>query len=105
MGPPFQGRRAPGLKGPAYSRVLVGRPFQGRLVIALMLLASYQLQAQVTSDRLLRAASEARNWLTYSGSYRSERFTRLAQITPANVANLEQKWVLQTQVLGAWQAT
>src|SRR5215470_1490030 len=72
---------------------------------AAVLLASYQLHAQVTSDRLLRAASEARNWLTYSGSYRSERYTRLDQITPANVANLEQKWVLQTQVLGAWQAT
>jgi alcohol dehydrogenase (cytochrome c) len=72
---------------------------------ALMLLASYHLHAQVTSDRLLRAASEPRNWLTYSGSYRSERYTPLDQITPANVANLEQKWVFQTQVLGAWQAT
>ena len=30
-----------------------------------VLLASYQLHAQVSYDRLLRAASEPRNWLTY----------------------------------------
>ena len=70
-----------------------------------LVLASYHLHAQVLSDRLVRAAAEARNWLTYSGSYESQRYSRLAQITPANVTNLEQQWVLQAQVFGAWQAT
>ena len=74
-------------------------------VLGLMLLASFHLHAQVTSDRLLRAAAEPRNWLTYSGSYMSQRYSRLDQITPANVKNLEQQWVLQTPVIGAWQAT
>jgi alcohol dehydrogenase (cytochrome c) len=70
-----------------------------------LLLASYHLHAQVTSDRLVRAAAEPRNWLTYSGGYESQRYSRLAQITPANVTNLEQQWVLQAQVFGAWQST
>ncbi len=70
-----------------------------------LLLASFQVHAQVSSDRLLRAAAEPRNWLTYSGTYQSQRYSRLDQITPANVTNLEQKWVLQAQVFGAWQST
>jgi alcohol dehydrogenase (cytochrome c) len=71
----------------------------------LLLLASYHVHAQVSSDRLVRAAADARNWLTYSGTYQSQRYSRLAQITPANVTNLEQQWVLQAQVFGAWQST
>ena len=64
-----------------------------------------RLAAQVTPDRLLRAAQEPQNWLTYSGGYASQRYTTLRQVTPLNVRNLEQKWVLQGQVLGAWQST
>jgi alcohol dehydrogenase (cytochrome c) len=69
-----------------------------------VLVASYQLQAQVSYDRLLRAASEPRNWLIYSGTYASQRYSLLNQITPANAANLEQKWMYQNQVFGAWQS-
>jgi alcohol dehydrogenase (cytochrome c) len=61
--------------------------------------------AQVTFDRLLRAADEPQNWLTYSGGYASQRFTTLRQIDLSNVKNLEQKWVLQNQVSGAWQSS
>ena len=64
-----------------------------------------RLGAQVTPDRLLRAAQEPQNWLTYSGDYTSQRYTALRQVTPLNVRDLEQKWVLQGQVLGAWQST
>jgi alcohol dehydrogenase (cytochrome c) len=69
-----------------------------------LLLASYQLHAQVSYDRLRRAASEPRNWLIYSGTYNSQRYSLLNQITPANVANLEHKWMFQNQVFGAWQS-
>ncbi|MGH9373617.1 MAG: PQQ-dependent dehydrogenase, methanol/ethanol family [Vicinamibacterales bacterium] len=64
-----------------------------------------RLDAQVTYDRLLNAAKEPRNWLTYSGSYASQRYTELTELTPANVTNLEQKWVFQGSVVGAWQST
>ncbi len=60
---------------------------------------------QVTPERIVRADREPQNWLTYSGGYASDRYTMLRQVTPQNVANLEQKWVLQGQVLGAWQST
>src|SRR5439155_20981466 len=45
---------------------------------------------QVSYERLLRAAGEPQNWLTYSGTYASQRYSVLGQITPANVKNLEQ---------------
>ena len=66
--------------------------------------ASYTLDAQVTQDRLLRAASEPQNWLTYNGTYSSQRYSTLDRITPANVTRLESKWVVQNQVFGAWQS-
>jgi alcohol dehydrogenase (cytochrome c) len=71
---------------------------------ALVVLAVYPAAAQVSSERLLGALGEAANWLTYGGTYSSQRHSPLTQITPANVANLESKWVLQDQVFGAWQS-
>ena len=71
----------------------------------LFALAGVAAAQQVTPDRLVRAASEPHNWLTYSGTYASQRHTPLREITPQNVRNLEQKWVLQGQVLGAWQSS
>ena len=62
-------------------------------------------QAQVTSERLLHAAQEPRNWLTYSGGYDSHRHSLLDRITPANVKNLEQKWVFQAQSLQVFETT
>src|SRR5205085_4823565 len=74
------------------------------LLVALVAAASLQLDAQVSSDRILRAAAEPGNWLTYNGTYNSQRYSTLDQITPDNVTHLESKWVLQDQVLGAWQS-
>jgi alcohol dehydrogenase (cytochrome c) len=75
-------------------------------VICLALLgASYAAAQPVTPERIVRAAEEPANWLTYSGGYSSQRHTSLREITRANVRNLEQKWVLQGQVLGAWQSS
>lgn len=66
------------------------------------LTASAQDQ-QVTYDRILNAADEPQNWLTYNGSYSSQRYSELDQVTPRNVDDLEVKWTLQNQVFGAWQ--
>src|SRR5678815_4885693 len=43
-------------------------------------------------ERLLNSNAEPQNWLTYSGSYASQRYSLLSQITPANVRDLELKW-------------
>ena len=52
-------------------------------------------QAQVTYDRLLRAAQEPQNWLTYSGGYSSHRHSPLKQIDQSNVKRLQIAWVFQ----------
>jgi alcohol dehydrogenase (cytochrome c) len=60
--------------------------------------------AQVPFERILGAETEPRNWLTYNGTYSSQRYSQLAQIAPSNVGELESKWVLQNRVFGAWQS-
>jgi alcohol dehydrogenase (cytochrome c) len=83
----------------------MARRFPFALTLALVCVLTFRLDAQVTFERLLKAAQEPQNWLTYSGSYMSNRYSTLKQIDPSNVKNLEQKWVLQNRVFGAWQAT
>src|SRR5437870_13132405 len=61
--------------------------------------------AGVTFQRLLRTADEPQNWLTYSGGVLSQRYSPLTEITPANVKNLELKWVYQVQSLEKFEAT
>ena len=68
------------------------------------LLASAELDAQVTYDRILAADDEPENWLTYNGNYSSQRHSGLEQITRDNVDDLEMKWMLQNQTFGAWQS-
>jgi alcohol dehydrogenase (cytochrome c) len=83
---------------------MTGRTLGIALAGTALALASLQAQAPVTSDRILNAAREPQNWLTYAGTYDSKRYSTLAQITPQNVGRLEPKWVLQNQVFGAWQS-
>ena len=68
------------------------------------LFVSVQAGAQVPYERIVNAAEEPENWLTYNGGYLSQRYSLLDQITPTNVSNLELKWILQNQVFGAWQS-
>ena len=56
--------------------------------------------AQVTPQRLARAADEAQNWLMYSGGYFSQRYSPLKQLDRTNVKTLEMKWILPNQVRG-----
>ncbi len=53
--------------------------------------------ADVGFERLVNAADEPQNWLTYSGSYRSERYSPLSQINKNNVADLKVIWAYQMQ--------
>ena len=71
----------------------------------LLPLAVAALHAQVTYERLLHAAREPQNWLTYSGTYSSQRYSTLDQITPANVKDLEMKWVFQADSIQKMEAS
>ena len=75
------------------------------LSLLIALLAGASADAQVTSERMVRAAQEPQNWLMYSGGYMSQRYSLLREIDRTNVKNLELKWILPNQVFGAWQAT
>ena len=78
-------------------------------VVCLMAAGGLRLHGQVSPDvsyeRLLGAATEPQNWLTYSGTYSSRRHSLLDQITRSNIKDLEQKWMYQASVAGPWQAT
>ena len=80
-----------------------------RRLLAATLLAALGFtagRAQVGPERLDRAVEETHNWLTYSGNYFSDRYSRLDQITRDNVGNLEQQWVYQSPAFGlSWEAT
>ena len=69
-----------------------------RLVFALSVLRCAPALAQA-------APSEDGQWLTYSGSYMSHRFSPLKQITPENVARLHPAWVYQPPGTGALETT
>jgi len=73
--------------------------------LAVFLLMGLSALGQVTGERLARAANEPDNWLMYSGNYTSQRYSTLDQITPANVKNLKQEWVLQVRSLEKFEAT
>ena len=71
----------------------------------LLALGTTSLHAQVTSDRLLNAAQEPENWLTYSGNYASTRHSLLDQIDARNVDQLELQWVFQARSLEKFETT
>ena len=70
---------------PAVATVVAPRPTVGA-----------SARTVVPYDRLLNAADEPWNWFHYSGTYSSERFSTLDQITRDNVGDLKVEWVYQT---------
>ena len=74
-------------------------------VTLLMFLGGSVLIGQVTSERLLHADKEPGNWLTYSGTYRSNHYSPLDQIKKSNLDDLELKWVFQADDTTKFQST
>ena len=48
--------------------------------------------ANVTAERLLKAAAEPGQWMTYGGTYQEQRFSKLASINRDNVKQLGLAW-------------
>ena len=74
-------------------------------LLILAIAAAAAASAQVGFDRILQSDKEPQNWLTYSGNYNSQRYSKLTQITPDNVKNLELQWVYQAHSLEKYEAT
>ena len=66
-----------------------------KTLVALLGIAAVAAPAQVTSERLLAADKEPGNWMTYSGGYRSWRYSTLKQIDKSNASGLQLEWVHQ----------
>jgi alcohol dehydrogenase (cytochrome c) len=68
-----------------------------RLLAGIVLAAAgvAALSAQVPYERILNAASEPQNWLTYSGAYDAQRYSTLDQIDRGNAAQLQPAWMYQ----------
>lgn len=75
------------------------------LLCAILLTLPARVHSQVTYQRLLEAAQEPENWLTYSGRYSGWRYSALRQINTANAGRLKLAWVFQTAGLGQFEAT
>lgn len=76
-----------------------------RVSIAAVMITAGVASAQVPFSRLLNAAGDGQNWLTYNGNLKSTHHSVLDQIKPTNVANLDLKWVHQIQSLEKFEAT
>ena len=59
----------------------------------------------VTWERLLAAADEPENWLMYSGTFDSKRYSGLDQVHTGNAAELELKWAYQLSALDRAETT
>ncbi|RLA26625.1 MAG: PQQ-dependent dehydrogenase, methanol/ethanol family, partial [Gammaproteobacteria bacterium] len=66
-------------------------------IILLLALSAGHASAEVSFERLVNAVSEPQSWLTYSGTYRSERFSPLTEINRDNVSDLKVIWAYQMQ--------
>jgi len=75
------------------------------ILAAMWLVCSIPASAQVSYERLLDPQREPENWLTYSGSYKSWRYSPLDQIRTDNARNLELKWVYQLDSMDKFEAT
>jgi alcohol dehydrogenase (cytochrome c) len=63
------------------------------------------VDAQVSHDRLLNAAKEPENWLTYGGGFEGQRYSALSQITPDNVKDLTLQWAFQQRSTEKFEST
>jgi len=63
------------------------------------------VSAQVSSSRLATSATDAGNWLMYSGAYTSQPFSPLDQISASNVSRLKPLWVCQPPGAGPLEGT
>ena len=72
---------------------------------ALLVVALGAQAAGIDDARLLSAASDNANWLTYGRDYGNQRFSPLTQINASNVKRLTPRWIFQSGVAATFQAT
>ncbi len=72
-----------------------------RTALFLLALSAFgQSSGPVTFQRIVNAAKEPQNWLTYWGDYGAVRYRDLNQINTSNVKDLRVNWMFQTGLRG-----
>jgi len=61
--------------------------------------------AEVDDSRLLHAAEDPQDWLTYGGSWYEQRYSRLSQINTATVGRLRPAWTFDFDTTRAQEST
>jgi alcohol dehydrogenase (cytochrome c) len=74
-------------------------------ITAAVFFVTIALNAQVPYERIVKAAAEPGNWLTYSGNYQAHRYSPLREITAANVGGLKPLWVYQLGEKGGFETS
>jgi alcohol dehydrogenase (cytochrome c) len=92
------------LEGPLFHELARTGKIVANGIIVCMILA-FVAQSQVTFERLVNSTKEPQNWMTYSGSYSGQRFSKLDQINTANAPSMVAKWVYQTAATGKLETT
>lgn len=69
-------------------------------VLAVLVLSAVSAEAQIPYERIVDAAAAPGDWLTYSGTYASHRFSSLNQVDKRTVAQLRPAWIYQFQSVG-----
>ena len=85
----------------------MSRAFRSALTIvaiAVGILCAH-VSGQVAYQRIVRAENEPSSWLTYSGSYRSQRYSALNQVNRQNVGQLKMAWAYQIKQSGLFEAS
>jgi alcohol dehydrogenase (cytochrome c) len=67
------------------------------LITLIVITIAIPSAAQINFERLLADEANGADWLSYSGGYRSERFSPLAQINRDTVKDLKVIWAYQMQ--------
>lgn len=74
-------------------------------LVGVVVLTGNGFAETVTAARLQAATTDNENWILPGRDYANQRFSSLAQITPANVKKLVPKWIYQTGIAGTFQTT
>ena len=68
-------------------------------------ITGYGTDAIHDDARLLRAHLDVSNWLTYGRDYANQRFSPLTQVNTTTVSRLAPRWIYQSGVASAFQAS
>ena len=72
-------------------------------VLVPAVLVAVAVSAQVPYERIVKAAEEPQNWLTYHGDYGGVRHRKLDQINTTNVKDLRLEWMFQVPKPGRFE--